>query len=169
MGKGINYGDRIEFTGSVDARLDEVFAKAEKWLQDYFDEEGTLVGFRLFVRHPMYPKCTGYIEWAPAVLGFRPPDWEGRHFPKREISDDGLTPAKRIAELARYLVLGRETLERRRGGPEPVPDEERLRIIQGWYASKGHLLQEDYAPSQWIDASTLRRWIRELRAEGKLD
>lgn len=170
MSETPRHSGRVRFTGPIgDARLDRVFADAEKWVDAWYDEQNEVVASSLFIRHPRYPKCTGYMEYRPALFRGLPPDPYGRHWPKRQITDDGRTPVKGIAEVARYLTLGRDFLEKRRGGPEATPEEDRLRIVRGWEDQKGRMLQEVYAATYGIDATTLRRWRRELKNEGKLD
>ncbi len=56
----------------------------------------------------------------------------------------------------------------KRGGPIGTPDSQRFEIVRGWLAIQGRMNQEVYAQSRGVAASTLRRWMRELRAEGKL-
>lgn len=56
----------------------------------------------------------------------------------------------------------------KRGGPIGTPVSQRLEIVRGWLAIQGQINQEVYAQSRGVAASTLRRWMRELRAEGKL-
>lgn len=56
----------------------------------------------------------------------------------------------------------------KRGGPIGTPDHQRLQIVRGWLRMQGQMNQEIYASSQGIAASTLRRWLRQLREEDKL-
>ncbi len=57
---------------------------------------------------------------------------------------------------------------RRRGGPVPTPQDEKMKVVKGWLQVQGRVNQELYARRQGIAPSTLRRWIRQLRREGKL-
>jgi len=56
----------------------------------------------------------------------------------------------------------------RRGGPSGTPKTQQLEIVQGWLAIQGRMNQEVYAQSRGVAASTLRRWLRDFRVEGKL-
>ena len=56
----------------------------------------------------------------------------------------------------------------RRGGPVPTPEADKLRIVQGWQKAQEKQTQEAYAQLNGISPSTLRKWKRELEAEGKL-
>jgi hypothetical protein len=56
----------------------------------------------------------------------------------------------------------------KRGGPAGTPEAQRLQIVRGWLSVQGRMNQEVYASSQGIAASTLRRWLRQLRREHKL-
>ncbi len=56
----------------------------------------------------------------------------------------------------------------KRGGPIGTPKPQQIEIVRGWLAVQGHMNQEVYAQSRGVAASTLRRWMRELRVEGKL-
>ncbi len=62
----------------------------------------------------------------------------------------------------------RESRKSQRGGPVATPEGQRIQIVRGWFRVQGQVNQEIYAQSQGIAPSTLRRWIRELRDEGKL-
>jgi hypothetical protein len=161
----------LPFTSTGDQKLDYVFAKAEKRREVDFDEQCHLVTHRVFVRHPRYPKCTGLL------VSIMPPMQEGEGTAnlmvkdRRTITDDCRTPVKAISQVARYLAKwGTEAMTRRRGGPEPTPEEDKVKIVKGWREVKGtgKMTQETYALSRWIDPRTLRRWERELEEEGKL-
>ena len=56
----------------------------------------------------------------------------------------------------------------KRGGPIGTPEPRRLEIVRGWLAAQGQMNQEVYAQSRGVATSTLRRWMHELRAVGKL-
>ncbi len=56
----------------------------------------------------------------------------------------------------------------KRGGPSGTPKAQQLEIVQGWLTIQGRMNQEVYAHSHGIAASTLRRWLRAFRVEGKL-
>ncbi|HEY4667617.1 MAG TPA: hypothetical protein VIH26_09985 [Anaerolineales bacterium] len=56
----------------------------------------------------------------------------------------------------------------KRGGPAGTPENQRIKIVRGWLRVQGRTHQEVYASSQDISTSTLRRWMRQLREEGKL-
>jgi hypothetical protein len=56
----------------------------------------------------------------------------------------------------------------KRGGPAGTPEHQRIQIVRGWLRVQGRMNQEIYASGQGIAASTLRRWLRQLREEGKL-
>ncbi len=58
--------------------------------------------------------------------------------------------------------------KQRRGGPAGTPQDQRIQIVRGWFNVRGQVNQEIYAQSQGVAPSTLRRWIRQLRDEGKL-
>ncbi|HZQ09219.1 MAG TPA: helix-turn-helix domain-containing protein [Anaerolineae bacterium] len=58
--------------------------------------------------------------------------------------------------------------KRRRGGPLAPDDTEQLRIVRGWLRVQGRMNQEVYAREQGISPATLRRWMRQLEAQGKL-
>ncbi len=67
-----------------------------------------------------------------------------------------------------YGLVSWESPKSQRGGPVGTPEDQRLRIVRGWFDVRGQVNQEIYAQNQGIAPSTLRRWIRELRDEGKL-
>ena len=54
------------------------------------------------------------------------------------------------------------------GGPAGTPENQKQWIVKGWLEIQGRMNQEVYANSNGISSSTLRRWMRELRANGKL-
>lgn len=56
----------------------------------------------------------------------------------------------------------------KRGGPAGTPENQKQWIVRGWLEVQGRMNQEVYANSKGISSSTLRRWMRELRANGKL-
>ncbi len=56
----------------------------------------------------------------------------------------------------------------RRGGPAGTPEARRIQIVRGWLRVQGRMTQEIYASRQGVAASTLRRWRRQLDADGKL-
>lgn len=58
--------------------------------------------------------------------------------------------------------------KRRRGGPAPMPEQDKLRIVQAWLRLQGHMTEDVYAREQGISSATLRRWKRQLELEGKL-
>lgn len=58
--------------------------------------------------------------------------------------------------------------KRRRGGPIPTPDEDKVRIIRDWLGVQGHTKEEVFAHEQGISSATLRRWKRQLELQGKL-
>ncbi|HZQ07351.1 MAG TPA: hypothetical protein VFD70_12295 [Anaerolineae bacterium] len=58
--------------------------------------------------------------------------------------------------------------KRRRGGPLPPSDTEKLRIVHGWLRVQGRMNQEVYARAQGISPATLRRWMRQLEVQRKL-
>lgn len=57
---------------------------------------------------------------------------------------------------------------RRRGGPAGTPEDKKIAIIKGWLKVRGGMNQETYAQSRGVAPSTLRRWMRQLREQGKL-
>ncbi len=75
-----------------------------------------------------------------------------------------------------HVKIGQSSTERltphrahgKRGGPIGTPKPQRLEIVRGWLAMQGRMNQEVYAQSRGVAASTLRRWMHELRIEGKL-
>lgn len=56
----------------------------------------------------------------------------------------------------------------RRGGPLGPSDDEKLRLVSGWLRVQGRQTQEVYAQLQGRSASTLRRYIRDLKAKGMI-
>lgn len=74
------------------------------------------------------------------------------------------TSAQRTSEAAESR--GTELL--RRGGPLPTPEEDKLKIVMEWLTRQGKETQEDFCNRKGVATSTLRAWIRELRAQNKL-
>jgi len=63
----------------------------------------------------------------------------------------------------------RQNTERwRRGGPLPTPEEDKVKIVMEWLTRQGRETQEDFCNRKCVATSTLRAWIRELRAQNKL-
>jgi len=56
----------------------------------------------------------------------------------------------------------------KRGGPASTPEDQKIEIVKGWLEVRGRMNQEVYAHSRGVAASTLRRWMHELREAGKL-
>jgi len=56
----------------------------------------------------------------------------------------------------------------RRGGPLPTPEEDKMKIVTEWLTRQGKETQEDFCNRKGVATSTLRAWIRELRAQNKL-
>jgi hypothetical protein len=143
--------------------LAEVFAGAEQWWE--YDRDGReLVAARFFVRHPDYPGCTGLLSLTvetpePGVLSL---------IPRRVITAEGDVPTEAVGQVTRYVGRQWEVIERRRGGPKPTPEIERIKIVKGWLAARGKVLQENYAAMWGVSARQLRRWRRELERQGKL-
>jgi hypothetical protein len=55
-----------------------------------------------------------------------------------------------------------------RRGPSPRPDEEKRRIVQGWYGARARgTTQPAYCATLSISVSTLRDYIKELEAKGE--
>lgn len=61
-----------------------------------------------------------------------------------------------------------EMIRRKRGGPAGTPADQKMKIVRGWLRVQGRVNQEIYARGQGVAPSTLRRWMRQLRHEGKL-
>ncbi len=59
-------------------------------------------------------------------------------------------------------------LGRRRGGPIATPEDQMIEIVNGWLKAQGEETQECYCSRKGIAPSTLRNWVRQLRAKGKL-
>ncbi len=57
--------------------------------------------------------------------------------------------------------------KRRRGGPLGTPEEKKLEIVREWHEVQGDTSQEIFCNSRGISSSTLRRWEKELKAQGK--
>jgi hypothetical protein len=77
-----------------------------------------------------------------------------------------LTPVK--VELSLINQSTRPGPNGKRGGPLGTPKPQQMEIVKGWLALQGRMNQEVYAQSRGIGVSTLRRWMREFRVEGKL-
>ncbi|HSD85641.1 MAG TPA: hypothetical protein VLG46_17395 [Anaerolineae bacterium] len=56
----------------------------------------------------------------------------------------------------------------KRGGPVGTPESQKQWIVKGWLKVQGRISQQAYAHSHGVSCSTLRRWTRELRMNGKL-
>jgi hypothetical protein len=58
----------------------------------------------------------------------------------------------------------------RRGGPRPASEERRRLLIQGWLEAEARgMTQDDYCESTGaMVSSTLRRWMREMKAKGEM-
>ena len=56
----------------------------------------------------------------------------------------------------------------RRGGPLPTPDADKEKIVKEWMEVQGKETQEDFSRRKGVATSTLRAWIRDLRAKKKL-
>lgn len=56
----------------------------------------------------------------------------------------------------------------RRGGPVPLSDEEKIKIVREWYAVQGKENQEAFCHRKGIGTSTLRGYMRDLKAKRKL-
>lgn len=56
----------------------------------------------------------------------------------------------------------------RKGGPVPLSDEEKIKIVGEWYAVQGKENQEVFCNRNGIGTSTLRGYMRDLKAKGKL-
>lgn len=75
-------------------------------------------------------------------------------------------PKGELDRLETLFLTGKKW--KRRGGPTPTPEKDKVKIVQGWRKAKGKVTQDAYADGQWITARTLRKWERELEEEGKL-
>jgi hypothetical protein len=147
-----------------DVKLNAVFADAEKWMEI----NHATAEWKTFVRHPCYPECTMVVELVVTSKTGGASAYIGMGKVKRTITDDGKTPVSALSKLARYSVLIREFAQKRRGGPIPTPESEKIRIVQGWHQVKDNVNQEAYAQGQWITPRTLREWEKELEEQGKL-
>ncbi len=58
-----------------------------------------------------------------------------------------------------------QTEQPRKGGPKPAPDAEKEKIVQEWLLVQGQETQESFCNRRGIGTSTLRAWMRELRAK----
>lgn len=77
-------------------------------------------------------------------------------------------PDARI-KMNKPLILNASGQDKgRRGGPIGTPTDEKLRIIRDWVRVQGRVNQEVYAGTHGISSATLRRWLREIRVDGKL-
>jgi len=161
---------RGTFTGVGDpklVKLDALFAGAEKWIESDRDADDWTVAQRVFVRHPRYPHCTMLVEAtfrseegaAPSV---------SRVTVKRTVTDDGNTPISAFSQTARYSWYLARFLEKRRGGPMPTPEVDKLAIVEKWQTRKGRQRQKDFAAAEGISTRQLRRWEKDFREEGKL-
>jgi hypothetical protein len=65
-------------------------------------------------------------------------------------------------------ATGTTPSKRRRGGPRPTSDEEKLKIVTEWLRVEGDELQEIFCHRKSIGVSTLRQWINDLKARGML-
>jgi hypothetical protein len=79
--------------------------------------------------------------------------------------DDQSTPAE---PAVNQVASGQARTKPRRGGPVPLSDEEKIKIVREWYAVQGKENQETFCHRKGIGASTLRGYMRDLKAKGKL-
>ena len=77
-------------------------------------------------------------------------------------------PDQPTAEQTRDSSQEQQTAPLRRRGPLPAADDEKEKMINEWKSAQGKETQEDFCNRKGIGTSTLRVWIRELRARNKL-
>jgi len=97
---------------------------------------------------------------------------------KPEIIEYAESVLKEIVRLTPKVIIRRvsptsplvtfKSASPKRGGPAGTPEDQKMRIAAGWLRVQGRINQAVYADSQGVAPSTLRRWIRQLRQEGKL-
>ena len=58
--------------------------------------------------------------------------------------------------------------EKRGGGPLGTDEEKRVEICKGWLEVKGRNPKRVYCQLHGVSVSTLDRWVRQLKADGKL-
>lgn len=154
-------------------KLGEVFSKAEKWAEIDEDELGRIVAMRVFVRHPRYPKCTALIESTITKWEGVPGLWKGTGKEKRTITDNGLTPANAIRELARYSQIVRGKIQQRHIGGRPLGQSQKTRkelleLAEDYYETQKEysdmdaqpLTQEEFCEDHDISVSKLQRALR---------
>jgi hypothetical protein len=148
-------------------RLDRIFSSAERWIELDIGENGIPTRVCYFARHPKYTACTATLEVHLTIVSQGDGITKSAGTYTRTITDDGKTPIREIARLARFLT--RVCVEeRRRGGPIPTPDRDKIKIVEGWLEAQGTILQDRYASTEGITAKTLRAWEKELEERGKI-
>lgn len=71
-------------------------------------------------------------------------------------------------QQADVVLENKPTEPLRRGGPLPMPDSDKEKIVKEWLVAQGKETQENFCNRKGVATSTLRAWIRELRAKNKL-
>lgn len=160
---------RVDFdlpTG--DKKLDRFFSDAEKWIEFDHDDNGMMTRLAFFARHPEHPSCTATMETHLTIVSRGKGTAKSVGKVTRTIADDSLTPPGAIAQLARFINRGFDMAKKRRGGPIPTPEEEKLTTVRKWLTVKGSVNQEAFALSEGITPQTLRKWKKELENKGKI-
>ena len=71
-------------------------------------------------------------------------------------------------QQADVVLEDKPTEPLRRGGPLPMPDSDKEKIVKDWLAAQGKETQEGFCNRKGVATSTLRAWIRALRAKNRL-